>query len=124
HQYLYQLEPDIRYAVLGNAGTLLSFRLGPEDAAFFAKEFQPKFHTEDLLNLPNHHIYLRLMIDGAPSKPFSATTLLPLEQQQRVRRLTCVSNSRGFYYLNSVIPARWGSGVGRVPGSGVRAVDK
>ena len=72
HQYFHQLDPDIRHAVLGNAGTLISFRVGPEDASNLAKEFQPKFDVEDLLNLPNHDIYLKLMIDGTPSKPFSA----------------------------------------------------
>ena len=77
HQYLYQLDEAIRYAVLGNAGTLLSFRLGPKDAAFMAQEFEPRFKTVDLLNLPNYHIYLKLMIDGMPSQPFSAVTLMP-----------------------------------------------
>ncbi len=70
--YLHQLEPDIRHAVLGNAGTLISFRVGPEDASILAKEFQPKFDVEDLLNLPNQSIYLKLMIDGAPSPAFGA----------------------------------------------------
>ncbi len=73
HQYMHQLEPDIRHAVLGNAATLLSFRVGSEDAPLLAKEFQPAFDVEDLLNLPNHAIYLKLMIDGTPSRPFSAT---------------------------------------------------
>jgi len=77
HQYMHQLEPEIRHAVLGNAGTLVSFRVGPEDATVLAKEFQPKIGVEDLLNLPNHSIYLKLMIEGAPSQPFSATTLSP-----------------------------------------------
>ncbi len=81
HQYLHQLKPEIRHAVLGNVGTIISFRLGPEDAAFMAKEFEPVFDRLDLMNLPNHHIYLKLMIDGAPSKPFSATTLHPDEIQ-------------------------------------------
>jgi hypothetical protein len=75
HQYMHQLEPEILHAVLGNAGTLISFRVGPEDASVLAKEFQPVFGVEDLLNLPNHNIYLKLMIDGTPSRPFSATTL-------------------------------------------------
>jgi type IV secretory pathway TraG/TraD family ATPase VirD4 len=75
HQYFHQLDPDIRHAVLGNAGTLISFRVGPDDASILAKEFQPKFDVEDLLNLPNHRIYLKLMIDGTPSKAFSASTL-------------------------------------------------
>ena len=67
HQHLHQLDPDIRSAVLGNAGTLVSFRVGAEDTSILAREFQPTFGAEDLLNLPNRHIYLRLMIDGAPS---------------------------------------------------------
>jgi type IV secretory pathway TraG/TraD family ATPase VirD4 len=78
HQYLNQLEPDVRHAVLGNAGTLISFRVGPEDAPMLAKEFQPEFEVEDLLNLPNHSIYLKLMIDGTPSRAFSALTSLPM----------------------------------------------
>ena len=75
NQHLHQLEPEIRHAILGNAGTLVSFRVGPEDAAFLAREFQPKIEPIDLLSLPNHTIYLKLMIDGTPSQPFSATTI-------------------------------------------------
>ncbi len=75
HQYMHQLEPDIRYAVLGNVATIISFRVGPEDAAILAKEYQPTFEVLDLLNLPNRSIYLKLMIDGTPTKPFSAETL-------------------------------------------------
>ena len=61
--------------MLGNAGTLISFRLGPEDAAFIAREFEPYLYHLDLLNLPNYQMYLKLMRDSAPLKPFSATTL-------------------------------------------------
>ncbi|GAA0325969.1 hypothetical protein GCM10009087_40370 [Sphingomonas oligophenolica] len=75
HQYLHQLDPEVRHAVLGNAGTLISFRVGPEDADVMAAEFQPTFETMDLTNLPNRDFYLKLMIDGAPSKPFSGRTL-------------------------------------------------
>ena len=75
HQYLHQLETDIRHAVLGNAGTLISFRLGAQDAGFIAHEFEPVFDRTDLLNLPNYNVYLKLMIDGTPTIPFSATTL-------------------------------------------------
>jgi hypothetical protein len=77
HQHFHQLEPDIRHAVLGNAATLISFRVGSEDAGFLAREFQPKFGVEDLINLPNRDIYLKLMIDGTPSIPFSARTVAP-----------------------------------------------
>ena len=79
HQYLTQVEPPVIDAVLGNAGTIISFRLGPRDALALSGEFQPKFGQIDLSNLPNHHIYLKLMIDGAPSQPFSAATIRPSE---------------------------------------------
>lgn len=77
HQYLYQLDPAVQYAVLGNAGTIISFRLGPKDASFIGQEFQEKFTPLDLMNVPNYNIYLKLMIDGTPSVPFSAETLSP-----------------------------------------------
>ena len=79
HQYLHQLEPDIRHAILGNTGTIISFRVGAEDAPYLAREFVDQFEHIDLMQLPNYHIYLKLMIDGMPSKPFSAATLNPIE---------------------------------------------
>jgi hypothetical protein len=79
NQHLGQLTDEVREAVLGNVGTLITFRVGPHDAALLAKEFGERFEAIDLMNLPNHHIYLRMMIDGAPSRPFSATTILPSE---------------------------------------------
>jgi type IV secretory pathway TraG/TraD family ATPase VirD4 len=81
HQHLYQLEPEVRHAVLGNVGSLISFRLGPDDARIIAREFEPVFAHEDLGHLPNYNVYVKLMIDGAPSRPFSATTLLPSDIQ-------------------------------------------
>ena len=75
HQYLHQLDDDVRHSVLGNTGTLISFRLGPEDAGVIGQEMPPVFDALDLLDLPNHHFYLKLMIDGAPSKPFSGRLL-------------------------------------------------
>lgn len=79
NQHLQQLEPEIRHAILGNAGTLISFRTGSEDAALLAREFEPIFKAHDLLTLPNYDIYLKLMVDGSPTRPFSATTLSPAE---------------------------------------------
>ena len=75
HQYMHQLEPEIRHAVLGNAGTLISFRVGAEDAPYIAREFSARFTETDLIQIENHRIYLKLMIDGMPSVPFSAQTL-------------------------------------------------
>ena len=75
HQYLDQLEPEIRDAVFGNVGSMLSFRVGGADAAYLAREFAPRFDTTDLTSLPRFSAYVRLMIDGATSQPFSATTI-------------------------------------------------
>jgi hypothetical protein len=75
HQYLDQLDEEMRAAILGNVGTLISFRIGAEDAKNLAREFYPVFNESDLTDLPNHHIYLKLMIDGMTSRPFSAVTL-------------------------------------------------
>ena len=75
NQYLHQLNHEVRHAVLGNVGTIISFRVGPEDASIIASELQPKFGTVDLINLVNRDFYLKLMIDGAPSTPFSGQTL-------------------------------------------------
>jgi type IV secretory pathway TraG/TraD family ATPase VirD4 len=75
HQYLSQLEPEVRDAILGNVGTIISFRLGFADAELLAKEFYPTFTTHDLIGLPNYHIYLKMMIDGKVSSPFSAETI-------------------------------------------------
>lgn len=77
HQYLSQLHVQVRDAIFGNAGTMISFRVGLVDAEILAKEFYPEFSATDLVNLPNHKIYLKLMIDGRVSKPFSARTLRP-----------------------------------------------
>lgn len=75
NQYLDQIKLDTREAVLGNVGTFISFRVGGKDAPYVAREFQPKFEVEDLVKLPNYHIYLKLLVNGKPSIPFSATTL-------------------------------------------------
>jgi DNA helicase HerA-like ATPase len=75
HQYIEQLDERIRAAIFGNVGTIISFRIGAEDAKYLAQEFSPVFNEEDLIKLPNFHIYLKLMIDGVTSQPFSAITL-------------------------------------------------
>ncbi|MDQ5971659.1 MAG: hypothetical protein QG566_605 [Patescibacteria group bacterium] len=82
HQYTAQLETKestaVRDAVFGNVGTMVIFRVGADDAEFLEKEFEPEFMAQDLVNLPNYHVYLKLMIDGITSRPFSATTLPPI----------------------------------------------
>lgn len=74
HQYIEQIHEKIRYAIFGNVGTMIIFRVGADDAKYLAHEVSPIFTEEDLINLPRYSMYLKLMIDGATSKPFSANT--------------------------------------------------
>lgn len=82
HQYTAQLATKdssaMRDAVFGNVGTIIVFRVGADDAEFLEKEFEPEFTQQDIVALPNYKVYLKLMIDGITSRPFSAKTLPPL----------------------------------------------
>lgn len=83
HQYIAQLvtkdSEAVRDAVFGNVGTMIIFRVGAADAEFLEPEFTPEFTIEDIVNLPNYTIYLKLMVDGVTSRPFSAKTLMPFK---------------------------------------------
>ncbi len=78
NQFIGQLSEDVRNAVFGNVGSIISFRTGPEDADFLVKQFQPVFNVGDLTGVPNGHAVVRLMVGGLPSQPFSLTALPPL----------------------------------------------
>ena len=83
HQYVGQLVTDtstkVRDAIFGNAGTMIIFRVGAADAEFLEPEFEPEFTIQDIVNLPNYNVYLKLMVDGLACRPFSAATLAPLK---------------------------------------------
>jgi hypothetical protein len=79
HQYIEQMEEEVRAAVFGNVGTMIVFRVGATDAEYLEKEFAPTFTAEDIVNLGRYQIYLKLMIDGISSSPFSATNLPPIK---------------------------------------------
>jgi hypothetical protein len=74
-QYLAQNDPKVQDAIVGNVGTIVAFRIGVADAEILEQEFEPEFRAEDLVNLPNRNIYLKLMVDGKVTRPFSAETL-------------------------------------------------
>jgi hypothetical protein len=78
HQYVEQMEEQVRAAVFGNVGTTVAFRVGPFDAETLETVFSPEFMKEDLVNLTFAQVYLSLMIDGVGSRPFSATTIPPI----------------------------------------------
>lgn len=96
NQYIEQLKDEIRSAIFGNVGTLISFRIGATDAEFIAKELFPTFTEIDLINLPRYSMYLKLMIDGASSQPFSACTI-PLRKTISSHRDEIIRSSQKQY---------------------------
>ena len=97
HQYITQMVDEVRDAVFGNVGTLVSFRVGAYDAEYLEKEFIPEFVVQDLVNLDFAQIYLKLMIDGVASRPFSAITLPPLPQKTESAKEKIIKISRERY---------------------------
>ncbi len=94
HQYIEQMSDEVRAAVFGNVGTMISFRVGAYDAETLEKEFAPKFTAEDIVNLGFVQIYLKLMIDGVSSQPFSARTLPPIEKAPEASKDEVIRVSR------------------------------
>ncbi len=104
NQYIGQLVHEqnvkVKDAVFGNVGTLVCFRAGAEDVEFLEeKQFGPDIIGTDILNLPNFNVYLRLMIDGVPSRPFSAITLPPHPKPEISYINEIVEHSRTTYGL-------------------------
>ncbi len=94
HQYIEQMEEDVRNAVFGNVGTIISFRVGPFDAEVLETIFTPQFLATDIVNLGFAQVYLTLMIDGIGSAPFSATTLPPIAPQAVSYKDMVIASSR------------------------------
>jgi len=97
HQYITQMEEEVRDAVFGNVGTIVVFRVGAEDAEYLEKEFAPEFLAEDLVNLPKYNIDLKLMIDGVAGPAFSAETLPPFPKLPESNREKIIMASRERY---------------------------
>lgn len=97
HQYIEQMSEQVKAAVFGNVGTMITFRVGSADAEIFEREYSPVFTAEDMVNLGFTQIYLRLMIDGVGSKPFSATTLGPVPKPEKDFREIVIEASRKNY---------------------------
>lgn len=94
HQYIEQMEEEVRDAVFGNVGTMVTFRVGAFDAEVLEKEFAPQFTAVDLVNLGQFQLYLKLMIDGVSSQPFSASTLGPIAKPSVNMMQSVIGESR------------------------------
>lgn len=97
HQYIEQMTDDVKAAVFGNVGTMITFRVGATDAEVFEKEFAPYFILDDFVNLSAFQIYIRLMIDSQGSKPFSARTLDPIQKPAISHAQAVIAFSRNTY---------------------------
>lgn len=97
HQYIAQMDEVVRDAVFGNVGTLVTFRVGAEDAEWLEKELTPEFTAQDIVNLAKYNIYLKLMIDGVASRAFSADTLPPMPAQEKSFMSEIIESSRKKY---------------------------
>ena len=97
NQYIEQMEENVRNAVFGNVGTLITFRVGPFDAEVLKTVFEPTFEAEDLVGLGLGQIYLTLMIDGVGSAPFSAETIPPIDAPTISYREDVIHHTRSAY---------------------------
>jgi hypothetical protein len=77
HQYISQLKEEIRDSVFGNVGSMISYRVGSEDAEFLEKQFAPVFSSQDIMNIDNLNAYAKLLINGRPARPFNIFVPFP-----------------------------------------------
>jgi len=95
HQFIAQLDEDIKDAVFGNVGSMAVFRTGPEDSQIFEHQFSPTFDSNDIMNVPNWNAYLKVLANGTPTKPFSIATTAPQETDHaRVARMITDSHQK------------------------------
>ena len=78
NQFVGQIDEEVKNAIFGNVGTLISYRVGVSDANYLTHEFQPTFNEEDLLNIEKHHVYIKTIVGGEPVPPFSMDMTMDL----------------------------------------------
>ncbi len=98
HQYISQLEDNIKNAVFGNVGSLAVFRVGAEDAEFLESKFKPVFTAKDIMKIDNRNAYVSMLINGQPTKPFNIATFAPpkgnMEMVQALKELSYLKYGR------------------------------
>ena len=95
HQYISQLDEQIKNSVFGNVGSMAVFRVGSEDAQFLEKQFEPIFDAKDIMSLDNRNAYLKLLVNGQPEKPFNIKTLaLPDGNPELARQIKELSHRK------------------------------
>ena len=111
HQFIGQLTDEIREAVFGNVGSVVSFRTGAEDAEFLVKQFEPIFNTNDLINIDNFNAHIKLMINNQTSKPFNLATYPPEEENPEIvdaiKEISRLKYGRDKKLVEEEISKRW-----------------
>ena len=110
HQFIKQLPDEIKDAVFGNVGTISSFRVGPEDAEFLVKQFEPVFSSQDLIHLENFNLYIKLIVSGKVSKPFNIKSMPPTPsdaiQAKKIKQYSSLKYGRDITLVNEEIRER------------------
>ena len=97
HQYTAQLPEEMQDAVFGNVGTTISFALGAPDAKILSPEYEPYFDANDLITLERHNMYIKMMVNGMTSKPFSAKTYASPDEKKTNISDRVIEYSRNTY---------------------------
>jgi hypothetical protein len=111
NQYIAQIPEEIRDAIIGNVGTLVSFRVGVPDAEFMAKEFEPVADQNDLNNIDAFNAYVKLLVDNAPVRPFSMQTIKDdapenAELGKAIHQLSRLKHGRDVRQVNAEVGSR------------------
>lgn len=111
HQFLGQLDEEIKKAVFGNVGSMIAFRIGADDAEFINQQFRPVFEAQDLLNIDNYRAYIKLLIGGQTSQPFNIKTYPPgptvPEVAERIKELSRLTYGRPREEIEAEITGRY-----------------
>jgi len=111
NQFIGQLKEEIKNAVFGNVGSIICFRVGPEDAEFMAKQFDPVFTVSDMINIENYHAFIKLMVNGLPARPFTMKGKAPmgatdLERGNAIKQLARLKYGRDRALVDKEILAK------------------
>jgi hypothetical protein len=110
HQFIAQLKEDISKAVFGNVGSMVAFRVGPEDAEFLEKQFAPTFRAQDIVNVDNYNGFARILVNNILTKPFNLATFPPTagnqEMANAIKELSRLNYGRDKHIVNQEIIAR------------------
>ena len=86
NQFIGQMDEEVKNAIFGNVGTIVSFRVGVTDASYLTHEFQPTFAEDDLLNIERFHVYMKTIVRNEPVPPFSVDLYRDMEEIEKMKR--------------------------------------